>query len=390
MTISSRVPSGLIWVIRLLVSGLFIFSGLIKANDPMGFGYKLVEYFEVFGLTFLNDFAVALAIILCSIEIILGFLLLFGFWTKQTAWGLLLLILFFTFLTFYSAFFEVVSSCGCFGDAIPLTPWQSFGKDIVLLILISVLFFFRDRLVPLIDDRYTQYILTAFIVVLSIGFGVYTQNFLPVVDFLPYKKGNHLPSLMTIPEGEEIDQYQTVYQLKHRTSGETKQVTDQEYLAEDLWKDDAWEIVGDPTTRLIKKGYQIPIADLMISDAEGNDRTEEIIENPDFSLLIVAYDIEKANGKGLSQLNELAREMAVDFRTRTVLLTASTAEKVEENTRHYELYTEVFHADAVPLKSMVRSNPGLLLLKDGTVIDKWHFHVLPTREELAEKYVSNQ
>jgi len=249
MTISSRVPSGLIWVIRLLVSGLFIFSGLIKANDPMGFGYKLVEYFEVFGLTFLNDFAVALAIILCSIEIILGFLLLFGFWTKQTAWGLLLLILFFTFLTFYSAFFEVVSSCGCFGDAIPLTPWQSFGKDIVLLILISVLFFFRDRLVPLIDDRYTQYILTAFIVVLSIGFGVYTQNFLPVVDFLPYKKGNHLPSLMTIPEGEEIDQYQTVYQLKHRTSGETKQVTDQEYLAEDLWKDDAWEIVGGRSAR---------------------------------------------------------------------------------------------------------------------------------------------
>lgn len=388
MTISSRAPSGLIWFIRLIVAGLFIFSGLIKANDPMGFGYKLVEYFEVFGLTFLNDFAVALAIILCSIEIILGFFLLFGFWIRQTVWGLLLLILFFTFLTFYSAFFEVVSSCGCFGDAIPLTPWQSFGKDIVLLLLISMLFFFKNQIEPLIHDRYTQYILAVFIAVLSIGFGVYTHNFLPVVDFLPYKKGNHLPSLMTIPEGEEIDQYQTIYRLKHRQSGETKQVTDQEYLEEDLWKDEAWEIVGDPTTRLIKKGYQIPIADLMISDGEGNDRTDEIIDNPDYSLLIVAYDIEKANGQGLAQLNGLARQMADDFRTRTVLLTASTGEKVEENTRHFELYTEVFHADAVPLKSMVRSNPGLLLLKNGTVIDKWHFHVLPTPEELAEKYLT--
>jgi uncharacterized membrane protein YphA (DoxX/SURF4 family) len=388
MASSTRSSSALLWIIRILVSVLFMFSGLIKANDPMGFGYKLIEYFEVFGLTFLNDFAVAIAIALCSIEIILGFLLLFGFWSRQTAWGLLLLILFFTFLTFYSAFFNVVSSCGCFGDAIPLTPWQSFAKDVVLLVLIGALFYFRDRLEPLIDDRYTQYILTVFIVVLSVGFGVYTYNFLPVVDFLPYKKGNHLPSLMMIPEGEELDVYQTIYQLRHKETGETRQVTDKEYLEKDLWKDEAWEIEGDPETKLIKKGYQIPIADLMISDAEGVDHTDEIVENPGYSLIIVAYDIEKANSQGLSQLNSLAREVADDFRIRTVLLTASSLEKVEEYTSHFELYTEVFHADAVPLKSMVRSNPGLMLLKDGTVIDKWHFHVLPSRDELAETYLT--
>src|SRR5690606_21986680 len=154
------------------------------------------EYFEVFGLPFLNDFAVALAIILCSIEIILGFFLLFGFWIRQTVWGLLLLILFFTFLTFYSASFEVVSSCGCSVDAIPRSPWHSFGKDIALLLPVRTLFFFKNPIGPLLPGRYTPYIPAVSIAVSSVGFGVYTHNFPPVLDLLPYKKGNHLPSLM--------------------------------------------------------------------------------------------------------------------------------------------------------------------------------------------------
>src|SRR5690606_21108767 len=127
----------LLGIARTFTGILFIFSGLIKANDPTGFGYKLEEYFHVFGTHFLNDYAVSLAVVICGLEILLGALLLLGFWGRKVAWGLLLLILFFTFLTFYSAFFEVVPSCGCFGDAIPLTPWQSFGKDLVLLALIS-------------------------------------------------------------------------------------------------------------------------------------------------------------------------------------------------------------------------------------------------------------
>lgn len=185
-----KTPTYIIWSVRLFVSLLFIFSGLIKANDPIGFGYKLVEYFEVFNLNFLNNFAVAIAIILCSLEIILGALLLFGFWIKQVMWGLLLLIIFFTFLTFYSAFFEVVTSCGCFGDAIPLTPWQSFTKDIVLLILIGILFSCKSEIEPLIKEHYTRSILTTCIAVISIGIGVYTYNYLPILDFLPYKVGN--------------------------------------------------------------------------------------------------------------------------------------------------------------------------------------------------------
>src|SRR5690606_25379885 len=214
----------IVWSIRVIVALLFIFSGLIKANDPIGFSYKLIEYFEVFNLHFLNDFSVAIAIIICSLEIILGALLLLGFWSRQVTWGLLLLTIFFTFLTFYSAFFEVVTSCGCFGDAIPLTPWQSFLKDCVLLLLIGVLFYSKDKIKPLIEEDYTRSILTAAIIVISIGFGVYTYNYMPVIDFLPYKEGNHLPSLMTVPEGESLDEYQTIYNLKNAKTQEIKKV----------------------------------------------------------------------------------------------------------------------------------------------------------------------
>src|SRR3954468_20010146 len=147
------MKSGLIWFCRLAVGLLFIFSGLIKINDPLGFSYKLEEYFEVFHITFLNGFAVSIAIILCALEIILGFGLLIGVRAKQVAWGLLLLIIFFSFLTFYSAYFKVVQTCGCFGDAIPLTPWQSFSKDLILLLLILVLFKNRQNIRPLFSTK---------------------------------------------------------------------------------------------------------------------------------------------------------------------------------------------------------------------------------------------
>src|SRR6187402_812278 len=147
------MKNGLVWFCRIAVGLLFIFSGLIKINDPLGFSYKLEEYFEVFHITFLNDLAVTIAVILCALEIILGFALLIGVRAKQVAWGLLLLIIFFSFLTFYSAYFKVVQTCGCFGDAIPLTPWQSFSKDLILLILIVFLFINRDKIKPLFSPK---------------------------------------------------------------------------------------------------------------------------------------------------------------------------------------------------------------------------------------------
>lgn len=371
---------------RLFTGLLFIFSGLIKANDPTGFGYKLEEYFLVFGTEFLNDYAVTIAIVVCGLEILLGALLLLGFWKRSVAWGLLLLILFFTFLTFYSAFFEVVTSCGCFGDAIPLTPWQSFGKDLVLLALILIIFFNREAIRPIFRNKGTQLLLTVFLIVASLGIGVYTVNYLPFIDFLPYKKGNNLPELMTLPEGEVGDQYEITYTLRHKTSGEEKQVSDKVYLADELWKDENWEIIGDPESKLVSKGYQVPIPDLLISDANGEDVTQQLVENPYYNLVVVAWNLDKTNLDALQRINDLVTDITTAYNIRAVLLTASTTQQAEQVSSQLRLLTEIFYADAVPLKSMVRANPGVMLLRNGTVIDKWHFNRLPDFKTLDDLY----
>lgn len=385
-TTSSPRTNYLLLFARLFTGLLFIFSGLIKANDPTGFGYKLEEYFLVFGTSFLNDYAVPIAVIICGLEILLGALLLLGFWKRTVAWGLLLLILFFTFLTFYSAFFEVVTSCGCFGDAIPLTPWQSFGKDLVLLALIAIIFFNREAIRPIITGKGMQIFLTIVLVIVSVGIGIYTINYLPFIDFLPYKKGNNLPALMTLPEGKVGDQYDIIYTLRHKKSGEEKQVSDKVYLADELWKDDDWEIIGDPESKLVKKGYQVPIPDLLISDANGEDVTQQLVENPYYNLVVVAWNLDQTNLYALGRVNALVTEVTEAYNIRTILLTASGTQQAEQIGRELGLLTEIFYADAVPLKSMVRANPGVLLLRNGTVIDKWHYNTLPDFDTLNNWY----
>ena len=374
---------------RLFTGILFIFSGLIKANDPLGFGYKLQEYFEVFHISFLHDYSTAIAILICTLEIILGALLLLGFYARKVALGLLLLIIFFTFLTFYSAFFEVVTSCGCFGDAIPLTPWQSFTKDLILLVFILIIFFNRDRIRPLVTNAKAQQVLVVIILILSLGFSLYTYSFLPILDFLPYKVGNNLPSLMKMPPGAEPDLYEITYQLKNKATGETKTMTDKEYLKTEIWKDKNWEIFGDQQSKLIRKGYDVKIKDLKITDSQGTDYTAEIIENPYYNLVIVAYDLDKTNVEAVRDMNALTINAAEEFNIRTVLLTSASAEGAEQFSKENKLVMEIFYADNIPLKSMVRANPGLMLLKNGTVVDKWHFNSMPDYKLLADKYFAN-
>ncbi len=374
---------------RILVGFLFIFSGLIKANDPLGFGYKLQEYFEVFHIGFLDNYAVAIAILLCTLEIVLGALLLLGFWAQKVVQGLLILILFFTFLTFYSAFFKVVTSCGCFGDAIPLTPWQSFSKDLVLLVLILIIYVRRNSLLPLVSSQKARQLISTGLIASALGFGLYTYNFLPIIDFLPYKIGNNIPQLMISPPGAPQDIYEITYELKNKRTGESRTMTDKEYLKTEIWKDKNWVITGDPITVLIKKGYDVKIKDLKISDSMGTDYTAEIFENPFYNLVIVAYDLSKTDPNGIGNLNAIAINAAENFNIRTVLLTSASAQDAEAFSKTNKLVMEVYHADGIPLKSMVRANPGVLLLKNGTVINKWHYHNLPSYDELADTYFKN-
>lgn len=374
---------------RIFVGVLFIFSGLIKANDPLGFGYKLQEYFEVFHIPFLSGIATGIAILLCVFEIVLGALLLFGFWRKQVTFGLLAVIIFFTFLTFVSAAFKVVTSCGCFGDAIPLTPWQSFSKDLVLLVLIIYLFVHKELIRPITNSQGWQSGLLAIVLTGSLLFSQYTYSRLPILDFLPYKVGASIPELMSIPPGAQPDEFLIMYNLSNKKTNEKKVMSDKDYLKTEIWKDENWEIVGTPEKKLIKKGYEPKIRDLMINDASGTDYTKELLENPFYNLVFVAYNLNDTDEDGMAKLNALALNAAEQFNIRTILLTSNSAQDAAAFSKKMKLFSEVFYADAVPLKSMVRANPGVLLMKNGVIINKWHYKGMPSFEELSEKYFAN-
>src|ERR1700712_1309148 len=318
-----------VWAARILVGLLFIFSGLIKANDPLGFSYKLEEYFEVFHITFLNGFALSVAILLCALEMILGFALLIGVRAVSVAWGLLLLIIFFAFLTFYSAYFKVVQTCGCFGDAIPLTPWQSFSKDLVLLLLTLVLFKNRRNIHPLFSKKTGDNLLIAYVVV-AVGIGLYTYNFMPVIDFLPYKVGTNILDEMKTPPGAKPDEYEIIYHLKNKKTGETKEMNDKEYLSTNIWKDSNWQVVGTPESTLIKKGFQPKIIDLAIQDAQANNYTKELLSTPFYNFIIVAYDLRHTDKEAMGRLNALAATFIQNYNTRTVLLTSNSEKDAQE------------------------------------------------------------
>lgn len=372
---------------RIVVGLLFIFSGLIKENDPIGFSIKLEEYFVVFHLQFLNDIAVGLAIFLCALEVILGVALLLGAYAKQVALWLLLLIVFFTFLTGYSAIFKVVQNCGCFGDAIPLTPWASFTKDLILLVLVLVIFRYRNEIKPVIKTTGTQATVMFIVLVFTIAFPVWVVRHLPLVDFLPYKIGASIPDEMRIPAGASPNEYEVMYTLKNKQTGKTKRMGDKEYLKSGIWKDDNWEITGNPEQRLVKQGFEPKISDLKINDAQGTDYTKEIIENPFYNLIIVANELDDTNEEALRRLNATALDLAENYNIRSVLLTSNASQEAENMSKQLKLIFEVFYADGVPLKMMVRANPGILLLRNGTVINKWNYRDMPDYQSLVNRYL---
>jgi uncharacterized membrane protein YphA (DoxX/SURF4 family) len=376
------------WFARISVALLFIFSGLIKLNDPIGFSYKLEEYFEVFHLVFLNPFSVLISIFLCALEVILGLFLIAGLHAKKVVLGLLLLIVFFTFLTFYSAYFEVVKTCGCFGDAIPLSPWQSFSKDLVLFLFIVYIFINKNNLRPIFYQvRLKQYFsILAFIT--PILFGLYTYTFLPIIDFLPYHIGADIPKSAVIPGGAAQNEYQINYTLKNKKTGEQKIMTDKEYLKTKIYENPDWELISSSDPILVNKGFEPKIKDLNIYDSQGVNYTAEIFENPYYNLVVVAWDLPKANEKAIGDLNAIAINAAENFNIRTSFLTTTSGTNVQIIVKKMNLIADIFYADAVPLKSMIRSNPGLMLLKNGVVIDKWPSSALPNYQTLAEKYFS--
>lgn len=360
-------------IIRFLTGALFIFSGFIKANDPMGFGYKLEEYFGVFGISWLNPAATLIATIICVIEMGLGLALLIGWRRMFTLWSLLLMIVFFTFLTFYSAWFNVVTDCGCFGDFLKLTPWQSFTKDVVLLVFIGWLFFRRDHFLSYWSAGVRNWLVVGFVLLSGI-FSAYSWAYLPLIDFRPYAIGKSIPDGMKIPENAPIDQYQDTWFYK--VDGQVNSyTTDQE----------PWNLPGaefvDRKTVLVKKGYTPPVHDFTINDLDGNDYTDDFLQ-AERTIFIVAYDLSKSRNASWASLKSVLRWADV-HQVKVALLTAATTEQIARFRAEQGDEWPLYITDGTTLKTMIRSNPGLMALKKGLVVDMWPARDLPALNELA-------
>lgn len=354
----------LVSIARWIVGLLFIFSGFIKLNDPIGFSFKLEEYFSpsVLDLEFLAPFALIIAILLVVFELVLGIMLLIGYLPKFTTWALLLMIIFFTFLTFYSAYYNKVTDCGCFGDAIPLTPWQSFYKDVILLMLILILFFKREYITPYFAKASHRWIVFLSFM-LSFAFAYYVLMHLPVFDFRAYKEGTNIEQAMTVPPGAPEAVYN--YNWKFRVNGEEKIFTTQgaypsvdgEFLEVD--------------TELVQAGYEPPIHDFSI-EKNGENHISEVLAE-DKLLMVIAYSLGRSEDNGLQKLKSVI-ELARRNGYRVIGLSASGEELKQQMNNKYNLDLDWYFSDETALKTIIRSNPGLVRLQNGTILQKVHWN----------------
>ena len=354
----------LVQLCRVLVGALFIFSGLIKLNDPLGFSYKLQEYFspEVLNIPSLEPYALGIAVFVVVFEVILGVFLLIGYLPKFTVWALLGMIVFFTFLTFYAAYFDKVKDCGCFGDFLKLEPWESFWKDVALLVMIIILFVGVKHIKPILSRfGLTIAALLSFIFCLWLGYHVLMH--LPVFDFRAYKVGDNLQQNMELPP--DAQKAITDYHWTYKLNGEEKTVTTRGSAPEAYD-----EIIGVETEEI--RAADVPkIQDFSI-ETEDEDLTQQFLEEEKL-LMIVSYALEKAEVEGLEKLKDVSEKAKKQGYT-VIGLTTSNSRKKQEVKRDFKLDFDFYLTDEKVLKTIVRSNPGLLILNKGTVMQKVHWN----------------
>ncbi len=351
-------------ILRVFVGSLFIFSGLVKINDPVGFSFKLEEYFgpTVFDIEFLMPYTLALAIIIVILEVLLGLFLLIGFKPKATIWIMLLMITWFTFLTWYSAYYNKVTDCGCFGDAIPLTPWESFTKDVFLLTFILIIFYKIDLIKPIINFK-NQIIISLISLIISCSIVYRVIEHLPIVDFRPYNIEANIIDNMITPDDAPKDVWK--YDWKFIVDGSEKIIsTSGEYPSIN------GEFVS-VDTKLIEKGYEAPIHDFSI-ELDGEDMSGELL-NEEKLLMFVLYNLSKSNFNSSTELIKIS-ELAVENGYKVIGITASGIEKQVEVKTQFGFEFDFYTCDETALKTIIRSNPGALEIKSGTIVNKWHYN----------------
>ena len=355
---------------RTLLGLVFIFSGVVKAIDPLGTVYKIEDYLKAFGgfFTELLPMAEVAAWALIILELLLGVCMVLNIRTQWTAWVSLLFYLVMTPLTLYIALTNPVSDCGCFGDAVVLTNWQTFWKNVVLIILAIVLVACRKHTRQLWSN-WMELVLTVLTIVAAVVFMTWTRLHLPLKDFRPYKVGNHLPTLMEYPDDAEPDVYE--YSFVYEKDG-----VEQTFTLENYPKGDStWTFVRS-NSKLIKKGYEPPIHDFEIINAEGEDLTWDILESEEPVTLVVMYDLKKADKKQMAKVEALLGDEAMrqeGDEAGVYILTGSGTDDIINFCLEYPALSDyICTCDPVTLKTIVRANPGAIVVQNGTVMDKYN------------------
>lgn len=364
---------------KYFVGIVFVFSGFVKAIDPLGSTYKFQDYFDAFGLDFLAFLAFPLAILLSALEFVIGFSLIIGTKKKLTVWLLSLFMSFFTILTFILAIYNPVTDCGCFGDAIIMTNWQTFGKNIFLMIFVVILYINRDKY-EVNWSRKKQWINIAAFSFFSILISLYCYANLPLIDFRPYKVGTYIPEKMIVPEGAPKAEYETILIY-------TKDRTEKEFTLANL-PDSTWQWLATEN-KLISEGYIPPIHDFTIETLDGNDITEIVLNDNKFTFLLIAYNLEKASIKNMNKINTLAHFAKESGKCNFICLTSSLENEINEFRAKTNAPFMFYTTDEITLKTIVRSNPGLILLKKGTILGKWHHRKIPNSEEITQDFLEN-
>ena len=393
-------------IARTILGVVFVFSGVVKAIDPLGTVYKIEDYLKAFGgiFTDLLPLAEVAAWGLIVLELLLGVCMLLNIRTQWTSWISLLFYLVMTPLTLYIALTNPVSDCGCFGDAVVLTNWQTFSKNVVLITMAIILVALRKSVFPL-WSTWMEALLSILTIVATIGFMLWTSNHLPLMDFRPYKIGNHIPTLMEYPEDAEPDQYDITFVY-------AKDGVEQTFTLDNYPKGDStWTFVRQES-KLIKKGYEPPIHDLEIMNADYEDITWDILDSEEPITLVVMYDLAKADKKQIAKVESMAANYIIsspddfvepiyedyfDFSQDSLLaespdsfmdevsdevvaplpnfyiLTGSGTDEIINFSLEYPTLSDcICTCDPVTLKTIVRANPGVIVLQNGIVMDKYN------------------
>lgn len=356
-------------VIRLILAAVFIFSGFVKAIDPLGSTYKFEDYLNSFGgffaeLTFL---ALPAAIALSSLELVIGLSFLLKVKLKTTSIIALLFMLVMLPLTLYIAIYNPVTDCGCFGDALIISNWATFYKNIFITLFIVLVLIFNRKFRKLFMPG-VEWILSIVFVLIGVGLSIHSYRHLPMIDFRPYKVGVNIPEAMKVPAGKPVDKYET--KLIYDKDGIKK-----EYTLENYPKNDSTWVFVEQKSTLIEKGFIPPIHNFTIVDQHQNDITDQLLSKNGKVHFLVMYNINKASEKG-AKVAEEVYQRALANKEPFYALTASSDEDIEKLRKETGITYPFCKTDPITLKTIVRANPGLMSIENGTIIGKWNWRDL--------------